>query len=82
MNLSRWISMVTLGVILMFAGFDLVNKSLSNKYGEIDSFKAPYLAIETNIELRRDENFIIINFPNKEIKIPFIIELRCPLLTK
>lgn len=88
------VSIATLGIILLYLFFTLVNTGLQSKYGEIDNFmwiqrdenriyfaeySLPLFCIDTNIKLEREDNHIKITFLDKNIKIPVTIDFNYPL---
>ncbi|SES66526.1 hypothetical protein [Anaerobranca gottschalkii] len=87
--MNKWISMLTLGILILGLLFTIVNIGLEEKYGEIQYFLRIDLKMEKiyigyyaipipNIRIAsiyREDNNVIIHVYNKKIKIPIIINL-------
>ncbi|QNO13575.1 hypothetical protein HYG86_01725 [Alkalicella caledoniensis] len=87
--------MLTLGLLILFVCFSLVNTALEAKYGEMEKFMwidsqnntinfgqyfVPRLQIKTKIHIERTKKHIKISFLDRNIKIPVIIDINYPLV--
>ncbi len=94
--MKKIISLSTLGILVFYLAFSMINVAFEKKYGEIEKvlwidreqkkiyyaqYTIPAPIIDT-VTIKREENYMIIETNKGKIKIPIVLELENPLLRK
>ena len=79
--MNKMMAKLAFGIVLLFLGFNLVNKSLEAKYGTLNEF-IDIPIINTGMSINREGKNIKLVLFNKKLRLPSIIEFPNPLLRK